>query len=151
MNPELRFSVLVTSLVLLAVAAAPMRVLGATSANPASTRAVAQPVPRMCSGMQDPAGSAALSAAQLSKLRSGEELIRIGRLGKLVSSFRECRGERLVLRYPAGTIGALWAEELRVWLVSLGVPSDRIVLNPELQRNDNSVTIAIKRQGEQAP
>ena len=37
---------------------------------------------------------------------------------------------QLVIRYPGGDDGTLWAEELRAWLVALGVPSSRMELRP---------------------
>ncbi len=30
------------------------------------------------------------------------------------------------IRYPGGEPGILWASELRDWLISLGIPSDKI-------------------------
>ena len=36
----------------------------------------------------------------------------------------------LILRYPGGDEGTLWANELRSWLVALGLSSNRIVLVP---------------------
>jgi len=35
---------------------------------------------------------------------------------------------RLVVRYPGGETGQLWAQELRAWLVALAIPSARIEL-----------------------
>ena len=34
--------------------------------------------------------------------------------------------QQVEIRYPGGESGMLWAEELRDWLVSLGIPLNRI-------------------------
>ncbi len=39
-------------------------------------------------------------------------------------------GATLVLRYPGGEAGLLWASELRDWLVALGVEPEAVVLAP---------------------
>jgi len=39
-------------------------------------------------------------------------------------------GSKLVIRYPGGEEGSLWAEELRVWLVSLGIDTELMDLRP---------------------
>jgi len=36
----------------------------------------------------------------------------------------------LVIRYPGGEEGNLWAEELQVWLISLGIDADKMDLRP---------------------
>ena len=46
------------------------------------------------------------------------------------------RGQRIFIRHPRGEEGVLWAEELRGWLVALGIPSADIALNPESSRID---------------
>ena len=97
------------------------------------------------------ANSVTLSAVQLAQPRTGQRMARLPGLGSLVGSFEERRGERLVMGYPAGDKGTLWAEELRAWLVALGVPAKRIMLEPDPAHDDDSVTIAIQRQGEQVP
>ena len=35
----------------------------------------------------------------------------------------------MIIRYPGEDTGELWAAELRDWLISLGVPSDYILLS----------------------
>ena len=39
----------------------------------------------------------------------------------------------IMLSYPGQDSGEIWAAELRDWMVSLGVPSDAILLSPGLQ------------------
>ncbi|HID49327.1 MAG TPA: hypothetical protein EYP40_06925 [Chromatiales bacterium] len=47
-----------------------------------------------------------------------------------MQNLRATPGGRLLLRYPGGDAGTLWMNELRSWLVSLGVPSHRIETVP---------------------
>ncbi len=39
-------------------------------------------------------------------------------------------GAKLVIRYPGGEEGNLWAEELHVWLISLGIDANLMDLRP---------------------
>ncbi len=133
----------------------PARALTASSAGAVPAVVSAHAIFPTASGLRgcvrESIKSVTLSAAQLAQPRTGRKIARIPGLGNLISSFQERRGERLIMHYPAGDKGTLWAEELRAWLVALGVPGKRIALDPDLRHNDNSVTIAIQQQGEQAP
>lgn len=44
---------------------------------------------------------------------------------------------RLVIRYPGGEEGSLWAAELKHWLVGLGVPSAAIDVLPGSSQPDH--------------
>jgi len=69
--------------------------------------------------------------------RSGEAVLAEPALRAAVDTlmFRE-ESSRLVIRHPGGETGQLWAEELRGWLVSLGIPSVRIQTEPGGVRDD---------------
>ncbi len=43
---------------------------------------------------------------------------------------------RILIRHPPGEEGVLWAEELRSWLVALGVPSVDVAVSPTSTRVD---------------
>ena len=45
-------------------------------------------------------------------------------LAEVVSRWSEIEGQGVLIRYPGGEEGLLWAHELRSWLVALGVPLD---------------------------
>lgn len=49
----------------------------------------------------------------------------------------------LVLRYPETESGELWGQELQAWLVSLGVVSDRIELQPDAQRLESLQVVLV--------
>ena len=65
-----------------------------------------------------------LSADAWARPRDGQTVARMSPLPEVVSSWSENDGQRLLIRYPGGEEGLLWAHELRSWLVALGVPLD---------------------------
>ena len=88
-----------------------------------------------------------ISAEDWARPRSGESLVRMPALKRTVrdyldqksdqkSSQNNRRGQRIFIRHPGGEEGVLWAEELRGWLVALGIPSTDIAVSPESSRID---------------
>lgn len=70
-----------------------------------------------------------LSAEEWSRPRSGEQLARHEGLSRLVRALEAGTSQtRLRIRFGVREEDLLWAEELRDWLVALGLPSARIVL-----------------------
>ena len=65
-----------------------------------------------------------LSADAWARPRDGQTVARLSPLPEVISSWSENDGQRLLIRYPGGEEGLLWAHELRSWLVALGVPLD---------------------------
>ncbi len=82
------------------------------------------------------AESVTISAERWATPRSGETVAEWSELRELMAAFDRKPGSQLIIRYARGENGSLWAEELRSWLVSLGVPSNRINLRDDLQRPD---------------
>jgi hypothetical protein len=74
-----------------------------------------------------------LSADTWAQPRDGWTVSRMQPLPDVVASWSEDPRQRLIIRYPGGEDGQLWAYELRSWLVSLGVPmeSQEIVAGSE--------------------
>jgi hypothetical protein len=64
------------------------------------------------------------------KRRSGEALLTLSPVRELLSVFAEDVGQNIIVRYPGGDFGNLWALEFQEWLVALGVPSGYITLEP---------------------
>jgi len=52
----------------------------------------------------------------------------------------------ILLSHPGEDSGEIWAAELKDWLVSLGVPSDYIILSPGLQAQDEIRMLVGNRQ-----
>lgn len=69
-----------------------------------------------------------VTAEQWARPRSGEAVAALPGLARLVELLDRDPSQRLAVRYASGDDGALWAEELRSWLVALGVPSAGIEL-----------------------
>lgn len=63
-----------------------------------------------------------LSADAWARPRDGRTVAAMTPLPQAVKKWSEHTGRRLVIHYPGGEDGQLWAFELRSWLVALGVP-----------------------------
>ena len=63
-----------------------------------------------------------LSADDWARPRDGQSVAQMPPLAEVVSAWSKQSGQRLLIRYPGGEDGLLWAYELRSWLVALGVP-----------------------------
>jgi hypothetical protein len=77
-----------------------------------------------------------LSAEQWARPRSGAALVAMAPLGEVVQALAEQPAHSLVIGYPGGEEGSLWAHELRSWLVALGIPSQRIQLQSGSRERD---------------
>jgi hypothetical protein len=71
---------------------------------------------------------AQISADEWARPHGGASLATNAGLREVIQGFREKAGREIVIRYHGGDAGQLWAEELRDWLVAMGVPSSAIVL-----------------------
>ncbi|HEB58706.1 MAG TPA: hypothetical protein ENJ01_05745 [Gammaproteobacteria bacterium] len=74
--------------------------------------------------------SQTLNAQLWAQPRDGDTVRRFAPLRRVVAALQEDATARLLIRYPGGEEGTLWAHELRGWLVSLGVESRRIDMIP---------------------
>lgn len=75
-----------------------------------------------------------VTAAEWSQPRTGQALLAHPALRAAMQAVGE--DGRLVLNYPGGEEGTLWAGELQAWLVALGLPAERIELMPGGRRSD---------------
>ncbi len=71
-----------------------------------------------------------LHAEQWELARSGESILSLPVLNKLVNSWLRDKQKRIEIQYPGGEEGELWVQELTDWLVSLGIPSSHMVIAP---------------------
>jgi hypothetical protein len=62
--------------------------------------------------------------------RSAYAMLELEPVRAVLSVFSEEAGQKVIVRYPGGDGGNDWALEFREWLVSLGVPSYFIILEP---------------------
>lgn len=71
-----------------------------------------------------------LSADEWAQPRSGLRVAQMTAVRDAVQQLLANEASMLLIRYPGGETGSLWAEELRDWLVALGVPSARLGIEP---------------------
>lgn len=69
-----------------------------------------------------------ISATEWARPRSAATIVQLTSLNTLIGHFNKRPESRIVIRYAGGDESSLWAEELRAWLTSLGVPTDRTEL-----------------------
>ena len=71
-----------------------------------------------------------LHAKEWSVPKKALTLLEMPAIKKSMLKLQENSGSVLKLKYPGGDEGTLWVNELRSWLISLGLSSDRIELVP---------------------
>ncbi len=78
-----------------------------------------------------------LTAGQWNIPRKESTILQMPALQKAMQAFQDA-GEKasLLIKYPGGDEGTLWAHELRGWLIALGVASNKIELSPGSARVD---------------
>lgn len=77
-----------------------------------------------------------LSADTWARPRAGEVLPDMEPVRLAVAYWETGTDAAILLSYPGEDSGEIWAAELKDWLVSLGIPSDYILLSPGLQAED---------------
>jgi len=87
-----------------------------------------------------------LSASEWARPRSGDRVARLPGLRALVDQFDERAQVQFLVRHAGGDEGVLWAEELKAWLVALGVPAARVVLRAAAVPQDELV-ISMEHRG----
>ena len=91
-----------------------------------------------------------ITADDWARPRSGESLVQMPALKRTVRDYlsqSDERGRRILIRHPRGEEGVLWAEELRSWLVALGIPSADIAVAAKSSRID-AVELAVLKAGD---
>jgi hypothetical protein len=77
-----------------------------------------------------------LSADEWARPRSGAVIPQLSAVRSAVSYWGKGGDRIMIIRHPGEDSGELWAAELRDWLISLGVPSDYILLLSGAQAAD---------------
>ncbi len=77
-----------------------------------------------------------LSADGWARPRDGQSVARMAPLPEAIAAWSADTAQRLVIHYPGGEDGQLWAFELRSWLVALGVPQEKLELVAGSQQAD---------------
>ncbi len=71
-----------------------------------------------------------LQAEQWELARSGETILSLPVLNRLIGVWLTDRQKKIEIQYPGGEDGEFWVQELTDWLVSLGIPSKHMVITP---------------------
>ena len=71
-----------------------------------------------------------LHAEQWEMARSGDSLLMLPVLNKVVIAWLDDRHKVIEIQYPGGEEGEFWVQELTDWLVSLGIPSRSMITTP---------------------
>lgn len=77
-----------------------------------------------------------VTADQWQRPRHGERLVQFRELANGVRYWIAHPGYTILIRYPGGEVGQLWSQELKDWLVALGIPSERIRMAAGLKYGD---------------
>ncbi|WP_126453275.1 hypothetical protein [Sulfuriflexus mobilis] len=75
-------------------------------------------------------GHYVLSAEQWARPRSGQAVLAMPPVRAAVQQLLNTPGGQLLIRYPGGDEGSIWAEELQNWLISLGIEPTLIEMRP---------------------
>lgn len=71
-----------------------------------------------------------LHAAEWAAPKQATTILSMPSIHKVMQKIQNTNNSILKIRYPGGDEGTLWANELRGWLVALGLSSKRIELIP---------------------
>jgi hypothetical protein len=71
-----------------------------------------------------------LYAEQWEIVRTGESILSLPALNQIINAWLGDRQKKIEIQYPGGEEGEFWVQELTDWLVSLGIPSDHMVITP---------------------
>lgn len=71
-----------------------------------------------------------LDADRWASPRSGAAIAQMEPVRRAVQELARTPGSMLQLRYPGDEAGELWGQELRAWLIALGIGAERIELAP---------------------
>jgi hypothetical protein len=104
----------------------------------------------LCLCGQATAAPLVLNAGQWAVPRRGEVVRKMPAIATAMRQLDATPGSRLIVRYPGGDEGSLWANELRGWLVALGLSSAHIELVPG-SRSANTIELVVRAPLSPAP
>lgn len=87
-----------------------------------------------------------LGADEWARPRAGAVIPDFGALRSAIDYWEKGSNSAVLIRYPGEDSGEIWASELRDWFISLGVPSDYILLVPGSQDADEITLIVGNRE-----
>ncbi len=87
-----------------------------------------------------------LSADQWARPRAGEVIPQLESVRLAVAYWESGTDATILISHAGEDSGEIWAAELKDWLVSLGIPSDFILLSSGLQADDEIRILVGSRQ-----
>ena len=78
----------------------------------------------------EPASRHALTAEMWARPRSGQAVLSMSPVRTAIRDLLNTPESHLLIRYPGGDEGSIWAEELQGWLISLGIEPTLIEMRP---------------------
>ncbi len=87
-----------------------------------------------------------LGADEWARPRSGAVMPNFGALRSAIDYWEKGTNTAILIRYPGEDSGEIWASELRDWFISLGVPSDYIILVSGSQDADEITLVVGNRE-----
>ena len=86
-----------------------------------------------------------LSADEWAQPRSGTVITQFDSIRAAINYWEKGVNSAILIRYPGEDSGEIWATELRDWMISLGIPSDYMLLVPGSQAPDEIKLIVGQR------
>jgi len=87
-----------------------------------------------------------LGADEWARPRNGALMPNFDTLRAAIDYWEKGVNAAVLIRYPGEDSGEIWASELRDWFISLGVPSDYIILAPGSQDADEITLVVGNRE-----
>lgn len=119
----------------------------ATEALPEGAALAATTLPAIVASPPSPTVALSVSAEQWSAPHSGEMIVTLPGLLAVMQQVAQQPDSGVALHYPEDERGEVWVEELRDWLVALGLPSSRIQLIPGSSGDVINISQVVVMQG----
>ncbi len=87
-----------------------------------------------------------LGADEWARPRNGAVIPHFGALRSAIDYWEKGTNTAILIRYPGEDSGEIWASELHDWFISLGVPSDYIILVSGSQDADEITLVVGNRE-----
>jgi len=84
-----------------------------------------------------------IKLSQWPQYDNGPNIAALPQVKEIFNGFDERPGDQIVIRYPGGSDGIEWAEKMRDWFISFGVPGSYIKLETGSGAPDQLLLILI--------
>ncbi|MEF8792260.1 hypothetical protein [Thiohalorhabdus sp.] len=89
-----------------------------------------------------------VAASEWKAPASVEEAAARPALHRTLAAYLRKPGRWVRLAHAGGAAGSAWAQDMRSWLITLGIPADRIQIDPGLT-DSGRLTLAVHEEGDQ--